>query len=56
MIEPMSCRRLRLARGCHRCNNSGGSHVAMQGIQKTVISAYQVPYAQKESTVVIGRK
>jgi len=36
--------RLRLASGRHRCHNSGGSHVATQGIQKPGVR-YQVPSA-----------
>jgi hypothetical protein len=31
IIEPMILPRLRLAGGRHRCHNSGGSHVALQG-------------------------
>jgi hypothetical protein len=31
MIEPMIFPRFRFAVGRHRCHNSGGSHVAMQG-------------------------
>jgi hypothetical protein len=46
---------LRLADGCHRCHNSGGSHIAMQGIQKPGFG-YQVPPAQKESTLGVSRK
>jgi predicted ATP-dependent Lon-type protease len=47
--------RLRFAGGRHRCHNSGGSHIAMQGIQKPGFG-YQVPLAQKESTLGISRK
>jgi hypothetical protein len=47
--------RLRLAGGRHRCHNSGGSHVATQGIQKPGVR-YQVPPAQKESTLGVSRK
>jgi hypothetical protein len=46
---------LRLADGCHRCHNSGGSHIAMQGIQKPGFG-YQVPPAQKESTLGVSHK
>jgi hypothetical protein len=46
---------LRLAGGRHRCHNSGGSHVATQGIQKPGVR-YQVPSAQKESTPGVSRK
>jgi hypothetical protein len=49
MIEPMILPQLRFAGGRHRCHNSGGSHVATQGIQKQGFG-YQVPPAQKEST------
>jgi hypothetical protein len=47
--------RLRFADGCHRCHNSGGSHVALQGIQKPGFG-YQVPPAQKESTLGVSHK
>jgi hypothetical protein len=47
--------RLRFAGGRHRCHNSGGSNIAMQGIQKPGFG-YQVPLAQKESTPGISRK
>src|SRR6266511_3907743 len=55
MIEPMILPRLRFAGGRHRCYNSGGSHIAMQCIQKPGFG-YQVPLAQKESTPGISRK
>jgi len=55
MIEPMISPQLRWAGGRHRCHNSGGRHVATQGIQKPGVR-YQVPPAQKESTPGVSRK
>jgi hypothetical protein len=55
MIEPMILPRLRWADRRYRCHNSGGSHVATQGIQKPGVR-YQVPPAQKESTLGVSRK
>jgi hypothetical protein len=55
MIEPMILPRAGFGRRRHRCHNSGGSHIAMQGIQKPGFG-YQVPLAQKESTLGISRK
>jgi hypothetical protein len=50
MIEPMILPRSFIEQpDRHRCHNSGGSHVATQGIQKQGFG-YQVPPAQKEST------
>jgi hypothetical protein len=55
MIEPMILPRAGFGRRRHRCHNSGGSHIAMQGIQKPGFG-YQVPPAQKESTLGVSRK